>query len=606
MKNKKFFLIPIIAMVLASCNPAQKTSSVSSTSIHAPTTSETISSQEQSSSAVVSSNDVVSSEASAFVSSSEVSSSKEQSSSEQASSSELVSSSSELSSSAQQSTAAISSSEQPSSSSEVPSSSEQLSSSSEISSSSEQSSSSTQQSSSSSSSSSSRPDVLADIEIFAFNDVHGNVKDSTNGIGISKTSTLLKTYPQNVNNALYISQGDMWQGSAESNNTKGKLVTEWMNQVGFTSMTVGNHEFDWSTSYIQSNSQLANFPFLGINIFDRNTDQRVSYLDASVVVEKNGARIGIIGAIGDCYSSISSSMVQDVYFKVGSELTNLVKQEATRLRNEEDCDMIIYSIHDGNENYDYLSWDYDESLSNGYVDLVLEGHTHKNYILQDSYGVYHIQNYANNKSINYINLTVNTGRNTVVINNTETIYTNYYSYLDDDTNAESLFTKYASEIGDVNSVIGYNSSERSSYEICELVADLYLQYGLSKWGSSYNIYLAGGYLSTRSPYDLAAGEVTFRDVSTLLPFENKLVLGSISGYDLKYKFVSTSNSNYHISLSDYGEANSYINYSSTYYIVCDTYTSDYASNNITVIDTYANDFYASHMVAAYIAAGNWA
>ena len=583
-------------MLIASCGSKPTASSTNQiSSEQTPTTSETVSSQEKPSSAVVSSSENVSSAASSFfVSSSETSSSQEQSSSEQVSSSEAISSSEQVSSSAVVSSSEAPSSSVASSSSAAPSSSAQPSSSSQA------------PSSSSSSSSSSEPDNFVDLEIFAFNDVHGNVKDSTNGLGIGRTSTLLKTYPSNVNNALYISQGDMWQGSAESNKTKGKLVTDWMNQVGFTSMTVGNHEFDWSTSYVKSNSQLANFPFLGINVYDRTTNQRVDYLDASVVINKNGAKIGIIGAIGDCYSSISSSMVQDVYFKVGNDLTNLVKQEATRLKNEVGCDMIIYSIHDGSDNYDYLDYDYDESLSNGYVDLVLEGHTHKNYILTDSYGVYHIQNYANNKSINYINLTVNTGKNTVRVNNTETIFTNYYSYLDADANAQYLFTKYASEIGDVNSVIGYNSSYRSSAEISELVADLYLQYGLSKWGSSYNIYLGGGYISTRSPYDLSAGDVTYNDIATLLPFSNKLVLGSISGYDLKYKFVSTSNTNYHISLSPYGEANSYINYSATYYIVCDTYTSDYASNNITVVDTYANDFFAADMVAAYIAEGNWA
>ena len=105
---------------------------------------------------------------------------------------------------------------------------------------------------------------------------------------------------------------------------------------------------------------------------------------------------------------------------------------------------------------------------------------------------------------------------------------------------------------------------------------------------------------------MPAGDVTYADIATLLSFDDALVLGSLSGYNLNYKFVNTSNTNYHIALSPYGEANSYINYSDTYYIVCDTYTSDYASNNITVVDTYSNDFFAADMVAAYIAEGHWA
>jgi 2',3'-cyclic-nucleotide 2'-phosphodiesterase (5'-nucleotidase family) len=372
-------------------------------------------------------------------------------------------------------------------------------------------------------------------------------------------------------------------------------------------MTVGNHEFDWSTSYVSANSQLANFPFLGINVFDRTTNQRVSYLDPSVVVNKNGAKIGIIGAIGDCYNSISSSMVEDVYFKVGDELSVLVKQEATRLRNEEKCDFIIFSVHDGSEDYNYLDYDYDQSLSNGYVDLVLEGHTHKNYVLTDNYGVYHIQCSANNKTINYINITINTGRDTFVVNNTKTIYTNNYDYLSADSTAESLFTKYASEIGDVNSVLGYNAYYRSDDDLEDLVASLYLQYGLEKWGSQYDIFLGGGYLKTRSPYDLEVGDVTYAMLSSLFTFDNNLVLCSISGYNLHYKFVHTSNSDYHVSYSSYGQANSgYITFSNTYYVVCDTYTSDYASNNLTVVDTYdASGFYARDMLANYASSGGF-
>ena len=182
-------------------------------------------------------------------------------------------------------------------------------------------------------------------------------------------------------NTLLISQGDMWQGSVESNKTKGNLITEWMNDLGFVSMTLGNHEYDWSSEYIEFNDEIADFPILAINVREVATNERPDYLDASTVVEKGGAKIGIIGAIGDCYSSISGSLVRDVEFLVGEELTDLVKEESIRLKEEEKCDFIIYSVHD-----DFSS--YDLTLSrDGYVDLVLEGHTHRNYQMMDEYGV---------------------------------------------------------------------------------------------------------------------------------------------------------------------------------------------------------------------------
>ena len=270
--------------------------------------------------------------------------------------------------------------------------------------------------------------------------------------------------------------------------------------------------------------------------------------------------------------------------------------------------IFLESIHDGSENNSTLDYTYDISLSDGYVDLVLEGHTHKNYIIKDSKGVYHIQSSGYNKTINYIQINVNTTKDTCSVVKTKSIYTNdYKNTLSDDEAALALFTKYADEIGGANEVLGRNSTYRSSSELNQLVADLYLQYGLSKWSSSYNIYLGGGYVKTRSPYNLSAGDVTYADLLALYPFNNHLVLCSISGYNLNYKFVNTSNSDYYISLSSYGQANSYINYSDTYYVVVDTYTSDYASNGLTVIERFTeDDFFARDMLASYIRSGGMA
>ena len=455
-------------------------------------------------------------------------------------------------------------------------------------------------SSSVSSSSSEQEDKIVNIELFALNDFHGNVKDSDTGLGISKTATLLKKYPTNVNNALYVSQGDMWQGSAESNMTRGQLVNDWMNQLGFTSMTLGNHEFDWDSSFVRTNSNLASFPYLGINIYDRSTNKRVDYCDASTVIDKNGAKIGIIGAIGDCYSSISASKVQDIYFKVGDELTSLVKNEAIRLRNEEKCDFIIYSLHEDDENYNI-------ELSN-YVDLVLEGHTHQNYVRTDSKGIYHIQSAGYNKTINYINIDINTADDTFVINRTKSIYTNDYTSYVKDADAEALFTKYADMINGSDDVMGYNSRYRNSTFLRQLVANLYLEYGKEKWGSSYDIFLGGGYISCRTPYKLDEGDVTYAMLYNLFPFDNDLVLCTTTGYYLDTKFVNSTNDNYYIAYTSFGENNrDNINNNQTYYLITDTYSSDYAPNHLTVVEKYTDSgLYARDMLAKYISDGGLA
>ena len=71
-----------------------------------------------------------------------------------------------------------------------------------------------------------------------------------------------------------------------------------MNDQGFVSMTLGNHEFDWGQDDIINNEELANFPFLAINVYSTETNSLVSYCQPSTIAKIGSAKIGIIGAIG--------------------------------------------------------------------------------------------------------------------------------------------------------------------------------------------------------------------------------------------------------------------------------------------------------------------
>ena len=127
--------------------------------------------------------------------------------------------------------------------------------------------------------------VFVYFDFYAINDLHGKLSDGEDHPGVDELSTYLKRKQLSDDHVVLLSSGDMWQGSAESNMTKGLIITDWMNEMGFVSMTLGNHEFDWGESYIEENAKLAEFPFLAINIYDRETDQRVDYCQASVMLE---------------------------------------------------------------------------------------------------------------------------------------------------------------------------------------------------------------------------------------------------------------------------------------------------------------------------------
>ena len=544
----------------------------------------------------------------------------EQSSSAEKKSSDSVTSSSDAtssissysSSSSIDKTSSSSSSNVPSSSSSNPASSSSASQLPSSSFSSLPSSSSSDHSSTHSSSSSSAPIENVTLDIFALNDTHGNVKDTQEkGLGIAKTTTLLKELSQGKN-SIFISQGDMWQGSVESNYTRGNLVTEWMNSLNFVSMTVGNHEYDWGSEAIVQNSSIANFPTLGINVVYKSTGNRVEYLQPSTTFTRGGAKIGVIGAIGNCLSSISGSKVKGVKFLTGNALTQVVKDEATRLRNQEKCDFIIYSFH-GSGSRDEAD-DYDISLSNEhYVDLVLEGHTHNGYAEIDDAGIYHVQCNAYNKSIYQITVDLNLKNKSFVVNapvyyNLKSDTSPYKDYAEDSaTNA--LFTKYHDSFAFAYEDVGVVSLRKNADELRNKIAELYYQEGVEKWGSSYNIEFGGGYLSCRGSY-LEAGIVNYSDLANLFPFDNDVVLCASTGANLKKTQFITGSEWYFV---DWAEGK-YPSYpwedNKLYYYVTDTYSSDFYTaegyaQRLEVIDFLSIGRYARDMLADFIKAGGW-
>ena len=459
--------------------------------------------------------------------------------------------------------------------------------------------------------------VLVSFDFYTINDLHGKLADTDSTIGVDELTTYLKAMRKADDNAVFLSSGDMWQGSSESNLTKGTIVTDWMNALDFTAMSLGNHEFDWGTEYIANNDNIAEFPILAINVYDRSTNKRASFCDASVMVDSDGIQIGIIGAIGDCYSSIAVDKCDDVYFKVGSELTRLVKAEADSLRAR-GADFIVYVIHDGygssnngsvqNISSSKFASYYDTSLSNGYVDLVFEGHTHQGYIMKDESGVYHLQHRGDNKGgISHVEIVINSVTYHNYITQAELVTLSQYQSLADDPLIEQLLQKYDDILSPAQKALGYNKARRNSEYLCQLMAELYYDLGVDVWGDEYNIVLGGGFLNTRSPYYLYAGDVTYADLQAVFPFDNQLTLCSITGYNLRSKFFETKNSDYYIAYGDYGnEVRQKINNNATYYVVVDSYTANYAPNRLTIVKEYDPNIFPRDLLADYIKEGGLA
>lgn len=416
------------------------------------------------------------------------------------------------------------------------------------------------------------------VYFYSVNDLHGKFNTTDPNDGVEKMSTYLRNAQTANDNTVIFSAGDMWQGSMESNATKGNIVTEWMNDIGFAAMAMGNHEFDWGQNAIRANAELADFPLLAINIFSKTTNERVDYCDTSAMLEYDGVKIGVIGAIGKgCYQDIAVEHVQGLEFKEESALTALVKAESIRLR-EQGADMVVYLLHDGSSSKSQ----YDPALSNGYVDVVFEGHTHKAYQSQDSYGVWHVQAGGDNGTgISHAKFNVNLSTETITAETAKVINKSTYASLTADPIVNQLLQKYDAALAPLRTTIGYNTKQRDYDGLGEYAAKSYFAVGMSRWGNNPayqgKIVLGGGYIGVRSPYKLYVGNVTYAELYPLFPFDNALVLCKVSGARLKAQFINATNEKYYMYYGVDGKAikNNIVD-SETYYVVVDTYCANYS------------------------------
>lgn len=457
------------------------------------------------------------------------------------------------------------------------------------------------------------------LNIYSMNDMHGKIEYMD---GYYPGSSKLTNYfnietKNNADNSLFLSSGDMFQGYADSNITHGDIGIQYMNNVGFSAMAIGNHEFDWGQSELEVNVNRSNFPYLGLNLYDRDTNERVSWIKPSTIINKNGLKIGVIGAT-TAYDSISNKLVKNLEFKKGSALFSLVKDESDYLRSQ-GADFVIYLVHNGVSSYgtsssydnvDFYSTSFGDNSDvfkdNKYIDFVIEGHTHQNYQIKDNKNVWHVQSsgdgqsvqktsvkftYVNNKYVYSTFSFKSTSKDTLLNIGDEIVFGNY------NTKGSIYKYYYDTKIKDIKEQVAIeNSSGYSSAEIGQMAATEYYNYYKDKaLNLGYTVLLGGGQFKLRSPYKLPQGTITYGDILTVLPFDNTIGIASALGSKINRIFGENKYSyyyNYPLSFE--------VEEDKTYYIITDSWTYGYSSNNMTLIHEFDDLLYARDMVFTYL------
>lgn len=192
------------------------------------------------------------------------------------------------------------------------------------------------------------------ISVYHTSDVHGwytsrpakwDKENSTRTIGgFPALSALVKA---DKNPHILLDSGDTFQGTPEGTLTKGMASVKLMNQLGYSAAEIGNHDFDYTEPNLRALAAASTFPWLGANIYVRETGKPVDYAKPYVIVPVAGKRIAVIGIAGR-HTATSTLPANVKHLEFRNEAAEAAAWTA-KVRAEEKPDAVIVLAHVGLE-----------------------------------------------------------------------------------------------------------------------------------------------------------------------------------------------------------------------------------------------------------------
>lgn len=380
-----------------------------------------------------------------------------------------------------------------------------------------------------------------ELSIIYLNDLHGAILEDQDRMGLSKISSYIDYVYENEKNVIFISGGDMLQGSILSNYFFGATIIEVLNIMKHDAFTIGNHEFDWGLdsvlSYFNGENEIqAEYPFLGANVFYRNSDEQPNGISPYTVLTRGNLKIGVIGTIGfGLESSIANSRVEGYEFK---DPVYYVSKYAKILRESEGCHIIIAIDHA-----------YDNATNNGIakldgsskVDFMFNGHSHQNVITsirREGSDLPVLQSSAYGKLIGHIKVNISReGKIDFQVRNLDIF--DIPKDLKVNTLVDSKIEEYYLQISNlIEEIILPSSRAYSRDQLTQYISKLMA----IKTDSVIGIHNRGG---TRSDLDYNEG-ITVAKIYEIFPFDNRIKTVMLKGNEIKTLINTFSNNEVYI------------------------------------------------------------
>ncbi|MGN7468417.1 bifunctional metallophosphatase/5'-nucleotidase [Brevibacillus sp. SAFN-007a] len=365
------------------------------------------------------------------------------------------------------------------------------------------------------------------VTIAHTNDTHGHIQEdkAQKEFGFAKIATLLKEWRAENDNFLLLDAGDTFQGTIFVNQFKGESVVPILNSLDYNVMAAGNHEFDFGYEQLLKLRDLLEHPVISANVFKADGKE---LLLPTFQAEIGGKKFAFVGLVAEDTPVLTHpDNVKGLTFKNPVEVAKAVVPELKK-----QVDHVIVVSHVG--------VDVDREIAKNVpgIDLIVGGHSHtplKGPELVN--GTYIVQDWEYGKSLGRADLYY-LGKELVAFSGG---LKEYDETVVADPEIDKMVQEIVKKIDTVMNVViaktevpldGDRTLVRAKEtNVGNLIADIMLERTQSIKGYEADVALAnGGGIRTQLP----AGDITKKDLYTLLPFENNtLSIVEVTGEELK-------------------------------------------------------------------------
>lgn len=166
-------------------------------------------------------------------------------------------------------------------------------------------------------------------------------------------------------NPIYLNAGDNYQGTLWYNIGRWNVTVQFLNMLKADAMTIGNHEFDHDVEGVVPFLELIDSPVVIANVNDNEEPTFQNKYQKSVVIERSGRKIGIVGAILRSTNTIAKTGKLSF-----SNEAQAVSAEAARLKAE-GVNIIVVLSHCGLDRDREIA-----QLGGPDIDIIVGGHSH--------------------------------------------------------------------------------------------------------------------------------------------------------------------------------------------------------------------------------------